>query len=187
MVSTNVRTWTVEEYHQMLKAGILPAEERVELVHGQILEMSPQPPPHSATTRRASRCLDRLLEDFADVRTQLPITLRPNSEPEPDIAIVRLDSNEYGDRHPSIDDIFWVIEISDATLRNDREQKALAYAKAGIPEYWILDVNTHQAYVLRDPSDEGYQSEAILKSTNSVRPLAFLTLEIQLSKLFLSK
>ena len=186
MVLTDVRTWTVDEYHQMLKTGILSADERVELVHGHILEMSPQEPPHSATTRRASRYLDRLLEDLADVRTQLPITLRPKSEPEPDIAIVRLDPDEYGDRHPSVEDIFWVIEISDTTLRKDREQKALAYAAAGIPEYWILDVNRRQVYILREPVEEGYTSERLLTPIGSVRPLAFPSLEIQLSKLFLA-
>ena len=159
MVLTDVRTWTVDEYHRMLQAGILSADERVELVNGYIVEMSPQEPPHSATTRRASRYLDRLLADLADVRAQLPITLRPKSEPEPDIAIVRWEPQEYSDRHPSIEDIFWVIEISDTTLRKDREQKALAYATAGIPEYWILDVKGRQAYVLREPRETGYISE----------------------------
>ncbi len=187
MVVTKVRTWTVDEYHQMLKVGILAADERVELLSGQILEMSPQEPPHAATTRRASRYLDRRLEELADVRTQLPITLKPNSEPEPDIAIVRLDDNEYANRHPASDEIFWIIEISDTTLRKDREQKARAYAKAGIPEYWILDVNISQAYILRNPNDAGYGSETILTPTNSVCPLAFPVLEISLAQLFLPR
>lgn len=184
-VATKVRTWTVDEYHQMLKVGILAADEHVELLSGQILEMSPQQPPHAATTRRASRYLDRRLEDLADVRTQLPITLRPNSEPEPDIAIVRFDANDYANRHPSSDEIFWIVEISDTTLRKDREQKAQVYAKAGIPEYWILDINLRQAYILRNPNDEGYRSEMSLTLTDSVFSLAFPTLEISLANLFL--
>ncbi|QIZ69284.1 Uma2 family endonuclease [Oxynema aestuarii] len=183
--STQARTWTVDEYHQMLQAGILTSDERVELLSGSILQMSPQEPPHAATTRRASRYLDRLLDNLADVRTQLPITLLPNSEPEPDIAIVRLDANAYGDRHPGVEDIFWAIEIADTTLRKDREIKALVYARARIREYWILDVNRQQAYILRNPNDRGYSSEAILTASDSVCSLAFPWLDISLSELFL--
>jgi Uma2 family endonuclease len=185
MVETGVRTWTVEEYHQMLRAGILAEDEKVELLSGQILAMSPQEPPHSATTRRASRYLDRLLAEIADVRTQLPITLQPDSEPEPDIAIVRLDPNEYADHHPSVEEIFWAIEIADTTLRKDRDRKASIYARAGIPEYWVLDIKNRIAYIFRDPIDGEYRSKQRLTPNDSLRPLAFPFLEISLSELFL--
>lgn len=187
VVDTGIRTWTVNEYHQMLSAGILANDERVELLSGKILKMSPQEPPHSATTRRASRYLDRLLSNLADVRSQLPITLKPDSEPEPDIAIVRFDANEYADHHPSIEEIYWVIEVSDTTLRKDREQKASIYGKAGIPEYWILDVNAQQAYILREPNSDGYGFEDCLSRDDSVCPLAFPSLNIALDELFLLK
>ncbi|MGF1538347.1 MAG: Uma2 family endonuclease [Elainellaceae cyanobacterium] len=185
MVTTRVRTWTVKEYHQMLRAGILAPDERVELLSGQIWEMSPQEPPHAATTRRASRYLDRLLRDVADVRVQLPITLEPDSEPEPDIAVVRLQPNDYEDHHPTPDDIFGVIEVADTTLRKDRKQKALAYGSAGIPEYWILDVNGRRAYILREPNEIGYGAEVIITPTDTVRSLAFPAIEIPLAELFL--
>ena len=185
VVDAGIRTWTIDEYHQMLRAGILTSDERVELLSGKILQMSPQEPPHSATTRRASRYLDRLLASLADVRTQLPVTLGPDSEPEPDIAIVCFDVNEYADYHPSVDEIYWVIEVSDTTLRKDRDQKAAIYGKVGISEYWILDVKTRQAYILREPNNEGYGFEDCLTPDDSVCPLAFPSLKIALAELFL--
>jgi Uma2 family endonuclease len=185
MVFTKVRTWTVDEYHRMFAAGILSDADAVELLDGQVIEMSPQEPPHAATTRRASRYLDRLLEGRADVRSQLPITLQPMSEPEPDIAVVRLDDLDYANRHPAPADIFLIIEISDSTLRKDRQQKALIYAKAQIPEYWILAVNTRQAFIFRDTDGDRYQTEHCLSATDCCSMVALPDQNIPLSELFL--
>lgn len=184
MALTKVRAWTVEDYHHMLEAGILTTDDAVELLNGQVIEMSPQEPRHAATTRRASRYLDRLLEG-ADVRTQLPLTLKPKSEPEPDIAVVRLHPNEYADHHPAAEDVFLLIEISDTTLRKDRNQKALVYAKAGIFDYWILDLNKRQAFIFRNPQSSGYQSEVVVLPIESCALVAFPDVQIPLSELFL--
>lgn len=184
MAQTKLRLWNVEDYHQMVAAGILTSGDRVELLEGQIIEMSPQLPPHASTTQRAAHYLDRLLEDVAYVRMQLPITLKPNSEPEPDIAVVRIDPKEYCDRHPSLDDIFLIIEVADSTLLSDRRQKALTYAKAGIQDYWILDVNTDQIYQFREPGATGYKQESILTKESPLIPLAFPTIPIAPDRLF---
>lgn len=185
MTLTNVRLWTVDQYHCMLATGILDSNDRVELLEGQIVPISPQQPPHASTSQRTARYLDRLLDGIAYIRTQLPITLRPKSEPEPDIAVVRIDPREYSDRHPGPDDIFLIIEISDRTLLKDRKQKAKAYASAGIVDYWILDVDKRQARIYRNPGKNGYNSERILTPDDSLIPLAFPTLDIPLSQLFL--
>jgi len=185
MSLAKVRLWTVEEYHRMIETGILTGSDRVELLEGQITEMNPQLPPHAATTQRAFRYLDRLLDDVAYVRMQLPITLRPKSEPEPDIAVVRLDPNEYGDRHPTPTDIFLVVEVADSTLLSDRQQKAPIYAKAGILECWILDVNAHQVYVFREPTSTGYQQEITVSANTMLAPMAFPDRSIPLTQLFL--
>ncbi|NJO43299.1 MAG: Uma2 family endonuclease [Cyanobacteria bacterium RU_5_0] len=185
MVSTKAKRWTVDDYHRMVETGILTEGDRVELLEGQIIEMNPQLPPHAATTQRAFRYLDRLLETVAYVRMQLPITLRPKSEPEPDIAVVRIDAHEYGDRHPTPDDIFLIIEVADSTLLGDRQQKAPIYSKAGIADYWILDVNTRQVYVFREPTQEGYQQEVILAANTLLAPIAFPAIKIPLNQLFL--
>lgn len=185
MLSTKAKLWTVDDYHRMVEAGVLTENDRVELLEGQIIEMNPQLPPHAATTQRAFRYLDRLLETVAYVRMQLPVTLQPKSEPEPDIAVVRMDANEYGDRHPTPDDILLMIEVADSTLLNDRQQKALVYAKANLADYWILDVNAKQVYVFREPTPDGYQQETILTANTLLTPVAFPNITIPLNQLFL--
>lgn len=185
MLPTKAKLWTVDDYHRMVKTGVLTENDRVELLEGQVIEMNPQLPPHAATTQRAFRYLDRLLETLAYVRMQLPVTLKPKSEPEPDIAVVRIDANEYGDRHPTPEDIFLIIEVADSTLLGDRQQKALIYAKAGIADYWILDVNAKQVYVFQEPTPEGYQQEAIVVANTVLSPVAFPDISIPLNQLFL--
>ncbi len=142
-------------------------------------------PLHAATTQRAFRYLDRLLDSVAYVRMQLPITLKPKSEPEPDIAVVRIDPHEYGDRHPTPAEILLILEVADSTLLSDRQQKALIYAKAGIADYWILAVNTRQVYVFREATSDGYQQESVLAANTAFAPLALPNLMIPLNQLFL--
>jgi Uma2 family endonuclease len=185
MTTTELRLWTVDEYHRMIEAEILTTEDRVELLEGQIIQLSPQQPPHAAITQRTWKYLYRLLADRADIRVQLPITLRPNSEPEPDIAIVRINSREYIDGHPTADDIFLLIEVADRTLNSDRTSKARIYAQARIPEYWIVDVNARQIYVLREPGEETYQQETILGKDTKFSPLAFPEIEVEVNQMFL--
>lgn len=184
MTLTKVRLWTVNEYHRMLEAGILSTGDRVELLEGLILEMSPQLPPHASTTQRIARYLDRLLEDRAYIWMQLPITLTSYSEPEPDVGVVCIDPHEFSDHHPIPDEILLIIEVADTTLDADRKQKAQTYAKAGIVDYWILDVNTQQVYVLRQPNVEGYQQETILNANATLSLVAFPDIKIPLNQLF---
>jgi Uma2 family endonuclease len=185
MTITELRLWTVDEYHRMLEAEILTTEDRVELIEGQIIQMSPQQPPHAATTQRSFNYLSRLLVGKAFLRMQLPITLPPNSEPEPDIAVVCINSREYIDAHPTADDIFLLIEVADRILNSDRTSKACIYAQARIPEYWIVDVNARQVYVLRQPGEETYQQEIIVGEDAKLSPLAFPETEVEVSQMFL--
>lgn len=120
MTSTKVHLWNVYEYHRMIETGILTSDDQVELLEGQIIQMSPQRPPDAATTQCASDYLRDLLSGRAIVRVQLPITLLPNSEPEPDIAVVRIDSQRYIDHHPAPDEIFLLVEVAKTTLLRSR-------------------------------------------------------------------
>src|SRR6476469_6543099 len=129
------RRWTVNEYHRMLEAGILTAGDRVELLDGHIIEMVPQEPPHASTTSIVGNDFVVLFAGKAWVRQQLPITIAPNSEPEPDIAVVKHDPQRYRDRHPTPEDVYLLIEVADSTLNYDRTRKVKAYAKAKIREY----------------------------------------------------
>jgi len=180
-----LKRWTVEDYHRMITTGILTPEDQVELLEGQIVEMVPQEPPHAATTDEGADYLRELFREQAKVRSQLPITLAPDSEPEPDIAIVRIDPNRYRDRHPESEDIFLVIEISDTTLSRDRNRKAKIYAQAKINEYWIVNLNQRQVIVYRHPEDGLYQVKQTLGVADSVTPLVFPDLQVQLTHLLL--
>ena len=176
--------WSVDDYHRMIEAKILTSDDRVELLEGQILQMSPQQPPHAATTQRASDYLRNLLTGKATIRVQLPITLRPNSEPEPDVAVVRIDADEYQESHPKPDDIFLLVEVADTTLYTDHKQKASAYAKAGVADYWVLNVSKRQVHVFREPDSENYQQKTLLNEDAVLSLVAFPEIEIPMTQLF---
>ena len=168
-----LKRWSLADYHRLINAGILSPAERVELLDGHIVEMVPQDPPHASTTDESSDYLKVLFAGRAKVRAQLPITIAPNSEPEPDLAVVRVDANRYRDRHPYPADVFLLIEIANTSLSHDRNRKARIYAQAGIIEYWILDLNQRQVLVYRQPEGERYQVEQVLAASETIAPLAF--------------
>jgi len=173
-IPLNMRLWTVDEYYRMAKAGILPSDERVELIAGQVIKkMSPQSPPHATTIRYTKAVLENILPADALLQIQLPIRLDDRSEPEPDLAVVMGDELRYADRHPRPDEIYLIVEVADTTLRSDREFKGNSYARAGIADYWIVDINGRQLYVLREPSPSGYQRESVLSEDETVAMLAF--------------
>jgi Uma2 family endonuclease len=175
-----LRLWTVEEYHQMAQAGIFHPEERVELIAGQIIRMSAKGTAHTAAVRRTAKVLRNLLFNQAEVYTQDPIQLNDFSEPEPDVAVVRINPLDYADHHPTPSEVYLIIEVADSSFKYDRETKGKAYAQSGIADYWVLDVNDRKLHVLREPTPEGYQSEVILSEDASVSPLRFAELEIAL-------
>lgn len=184
MTSTRVRLWTVEEYHRMAETGILNPEERVELIEGQIVPMSPKNPPHSAITQRTNNYLKTLLEGLAMIRVQEPIHLDRHSEPEPDIAVVQIHPDDYDDHHPEPAEVFLVIEVADSTLKYDLENKAALYAKAQIAEYWVIDVNNQRVFVKRNPEGKAYQQETVLQEDATTSLLAFPDVTVSIKRFF---
>lgn len=184
MTITPLRLWTVDEYHQMIEAGILTTEDKVELLEGEIIQVNPQRSPHAATIQYASDNIRKLLAGKVIIRVQLPITLRPNSEPEPDIAVVRIDSRSYFDNHPIPDDIFLLIEVADTTLTTDRKRKSVIYAQAEISEYWVLDIQNRQVYAFRELREGCYQEETILSEETTLSPITFPDVSVSLRQLF---
>lgn len=181
MVLVNAK-WNLEDYHQMVETGLLE-DRHVELLGGEIVEMSPEGAPHSSYCGETVKYLRRLLGELAEVREAHPITLPNNSEPEPDVAIVKVRSTLYRDRHPQPEDIFWLIEISNSTLAVDLGIKQKIYAAAGIQEYWVMDLQKSVLVVFRDLTIAGYQSETIF-TTGTISPLAFSDVSIDLQQLF---
>jgi Uma2 family endonuclease len=95
------------------------------------------------------------------------------SEPEPDIAVVRVNAQDYEDHHPTSEDIYLLIEVADTTLKRDLEIKAPTYARSGVLEYWVLDIQARQLYVFRSPTVNGYEQEAVLSEGDTISPIAF--------------
>ncbi|MDJ0706087.1 MAG: Uma2 family endonuclease [Leptolyngbyaceae cyanobacterium MO_188.B28] len=172
--------WSVDDYHRMVEADIL-RDRRVELLAGDIVEISPETPIHYNTAKRGANYLADVLAGNADVRFNGPITLT-DSEPEPDIAIVRLPESAYDDRHPGPDDIFWIVEVSKTSLKKDLDTKAIIYATAKLPEYWVLNLFTKQLIVLRDPQNGHYAMEQTV-TEGTVSPLAFPNIQISVKRL----
>jgi Uma2 family endonuclease len=168
--------WTIDEYHRMIAAGILD-NRRVELLKGEIVEMSPEEEPHAYFSSEAGEYLIRLLGDRAMVRPAKPITLPNDSEPEPDIAIVQRLGREYLEHHPYPENVFWLIEYSDSSLDKDLETKSRVYAEAKIPEYWVVNLKKRQIIVFRDPEDGEYASKSTLTG-GTIYPKAFPDLAV---------
>jgi Uma2 family endonuclease len=132
---------SVEEYYRMGEAEILPPDARVELIDGEVIDMAAIGPSHAAVTNDLLSVLLSAVNGKGLVRGQAPIHLNDQSEPQPDVVIARLRPGNYRDAHPGPSDILLLIEVSDTTLRFDREVKVPVYAQAGVPEVWIVDLN----------------------------------------------
>ncbi|MBO1347295.1 MAG: Uma2 family endonuclease [Hormoscilla sp. GUM202] len=177
----NLAKWSVSDYHRMIAAGIV-SDRRLELIAGDIVEMSPEGPLHSSRIRKGANYLRRIFNDLALVSEAHPITLS-NSEPEPDIAIVRLPESRYDDRHPAPDDIFWLIEIADSTLHKDLNEKKHLYARSGINEYWVMDVNSNLLTVFREPIGDDYAFQQDY-DRGEIASLAFPDIIVSVTQLF---
>jgi len=173
--------WTIEDYHNMIKSDIL-TDYKCELINGEIIAMSPELPQHYNTTKKSVNYLENLLKDKADVRFNGPITLT-NSEPEPDIAIVKLPESKYNEHHPYSDDIFWLIEVANSSLTKDLSIKKELYAQAKIAEYWVINLQTQELIVFRQPEKGNYLIK-INWQKPIINSLAFPEIDINISKLF---
>jgi Uma2 family endonuclease len=143
------RRITVPEFHRMVEAGVIGEDERVELLEGVLVAMPPMGGPHAWTVAELNHILTRALPEGYRVRPQLPVTLGQYSEPQPDLAVIALP--ESGRPHDHPETALLVVEVSVSSLRHDRKAKAPLYARAGIPEYWIVDVEGRAVEVHLDP------------------------------------
>lgn len=151
------RRFTVDEYHRMVDCGILHEDDRVQLIAGEIVQVSPIGSRHAAQVRRLDEVLHRLVAGRAIVSVQNPVTLDAHSEPEPDVALLAARPDFYIARHPRPADVLLVVEISDSSADSDHEVKLPLYARAGIPEVWIIDLTGPEAIeVYQAPSAQGF-------------------------------
>jgi Uma2 family endonuclease len=184
MVNTQIRSLTSADYYQMMESGIIREGERVELILGQIFTMAAKGTRHTVATTRLITELPLLIQRRAIVRCQEPITLPNNSEPEPDIVIVRSRSDDYVNSHPAPADIILVIEVADSSIKFDRETKAPLYAAAGISEYWIVNLIDNRLEIYRQPEGSIYASIEIITPPRSIALPQFPDITVQIGDFF---
>ncbi|WP_089130635.1 Uma2 family endonuclease [Tolypothrix sp. NIES-4075] len=183
------KRFTIDEYHRLISLGFLTESDHIELIQGELIQMTAKGTPHTVCSSILCRQLDRLLGDRVVIRGQDPITLPNNSEPEPDVVIARGRDEDYLAHHPYAEDILLVIEISDSTLTYDQTTKLKLYAEAGIDDYWIVNLNARQLERYNQPyqnaqGEFNYLSKQISLPNQSVAISGFEDSLLDLSRIF---
>ena len=177
------RRFTVDDYYAMARAGILHEDDRVELIDGEIVEMPPIGPGHAGSTDGGAELLIRRFGDLVQVRIQAPIRLNAHNEPQPDLALVRRRADFYRSGHPTPADVLLVIEVADTSLETDQRIKLPTYARASLPEVWLLDLQHDLVLVHRDPGPDGYRLVTTARRGERLAPLAFPDRELTIDEL----
>ncbi|MFZ1640305.1 MAG: Uma2 family endonuclease [Candidatus Contendobacter sp.] len=175
--------WTLAEYHRMGEVGLLDEDSRVELIEGELIEMAPIGSPHGGEVKYFNNKFVSLLYGKVIVSVQDPIVLDDYSEPEPDIALLRWRDDFYRKENPHAEDILLIIEVSDSTFHKDRDVKIPLYARSGIPEVWLLDIQQRQLEIYRDPAHGQYQQQDCLR-TGQIAPILCPDAVIDLAEVF---
>jgi len=183
-VQVSTKKFTVFDFHRMGEAGIFSKDDRVELLEGEIIDMTPIGSRHAACVARLDRQLNQLVGTSAIVWAQNPIRLNDQSEPQPDMALLKPRPDFYENAHPQPADILLIIEVADSSVDFDRETKLPLYAKAGIPELWIVDLTQRRVEMYQQPSGEKYTSVSQLNHSEQATPQAFPTCKIPLQEIF---
>lgn len=174
--------FTVGDYHRLIESGQLARTDRIELIHGEFTIMPPIGPEHSFHTTRITNSLPLKLPSGVWLRVAEPITLAPDSEPQPDAAVVRAKEDGYRTAHPGPEDVLLVIEVADTSVAFDTQIKAQLYGQAGIPEYWVLDLPDGCLRVFAEPSAKGYKLLHIFERGDTVTSTAVAGLKIEVGE-----
>jgi Uma2 family endonuclease len=172
------RRFTLDEYHRMAEVGILNEDDRVELIRGEIVQMSPIGSRHASCVARLNDVLVGSLRGRAVLWPQNPLTIMPDSEPQPDIIVLRYRHDFYRNALPRPADAALLIEVADSSLRYDRRLKAPLYAEAGVTEYWIVDLDGGAVEVHCHPAAGQYGSVERVGIDGTVSPRAFPDVEL---------
>ena len=177
------RKFTVAEYYRMAEVGILRHDERVELIEGEIFLMPPIGPRHAGDVIRSIRLFSRLDDDRFVIQIQNPLHLAEQSEPEPDVMLLRPRADDYTASHPTPADVLLVIEVADSSLDYDREVKAQIYGRAGVPETLVLNLPEDCIEGFDQPGPEGYARHTIYRRGDQIRPVSLPDLELAVADL----
>jgi len=172
---------SVADYYRMAEAGILAREAHVELIDGEIIDTAPMGSRHASVVDRLVHLFKRAVGDRAWVRSQNPIRLGDFSEPEPDLALLRWRDDFYAAAHPAANDVLLIVEVADSSLQYDRDIKLPLYARHGIPEVWLIDLDSNRAERFITPGKEAYGE--CLELSGTVAPILLPDCRIELPKL----
>lgn len=172
-----------DEYHRMIELGIFHEDERIELIEGRLIQMSPKNIKHAIATKRANRWLAKALGDRVIIGVQDPILLNDLSEPEPDISLIAPPDDRYLENHPTPKDIFLVLEIADSSVVYDRGTKGPLFAQNGIVQYCLLNLQTRELEDYREPGPEGYRRKQTHSENESFNLVAFPKVSIKVKDL----
>ena len=178
------KRFTVDEYHKLGKAGVLAADEQIELVDGELIRMAPIGSVHAGIVGRLVAALQPSTREGSVLWVQSPISFPPASEPQPDLALLKSRDDDYLNSLPTAADVLLVIEVADTTLAYDRDVKIPLYARQGIPEAWLIDIGARRLEMHRDPGPEGYGALLRPARDASVSPAALPHVRIDLKALF---
>ena len=167
------KLFTVEEYYQMAEAGILKPQDRVELIEGEIIQMSPIGVRHAACVNRATDLFTFSFRGRAIVTVQNPVRLNRYNEPQPDLVLAKHRADYYASGHPTPEDVFLMLEVAQTTLRYDRDVKLPIYARLGIREVWIENLKHDVILVFRNPVGEKFRDSRTLHRGDSLSAAAF--------------
>ncbi len=174
--------FNVTQYQMMGAAGIFPVGERVELIEGEIITMSPIGSRHAACVDAFSEVLREKLQRTVNIRVQSPVWLGVDSEPQPDLAVLMRRDDFYRDAHPTPEDILLIIEVADTSIEYDREGKLPLYARAGVPEVWIMNLGEERLETYADPVGGVYKTTASYGRGEEVRSSVVASLKLNVSE-----
>lgn len=179
-----IHRFNVEEYHRLIENNILHEDDRVELIEGRIIDITPIGSKHAACVSRLNEILSEKLQKRAIINIQNPICLTAYTEPEPDIAIIKRRPDFYAEQLPQPEDVLLIIEVSDSSLDYDCETKIPLYAKSNIPEVWLVNLIENNVAIYSGPSSEGYNVITKHHHNQILSPKSFHDITLTVSEIF---
>jgi Uma2 family endonuclease len=182
-MSARLHRFSVTDYHRMAEAGVFAPDQRTELLDGEIIDMMPIGPFHGSVVRRLNNFFAQLGAGRWVVDCQNALRLNEQSEPLPDGVLLHTDVSDYTDRHPGPEDVFLLVEVADSSLTYDRERKLPAYSKAGLQEFWMVNLVQRNVEVFRGPGQQGYSTGEVFQPGQQVSPAAFPEVVVDVANL----
>jgi len=175
---------TTDRYQKMVATGVLTKYDRIELIEGEMLNMAPIGPKHATVADRLARLFMLAVHDAAIVSCGRPVNLGDFSDPQPDVMVLKPRLDDYSNAHPNAADVLLLIEVSDSTPTFDQSTKLALYARYGVSEYWIVDVEGKRIVVYREPAAKGYVRKLEFSAPNAISPQAFPDVEVAVREIF---